>query len=69
MHEYIVMSKYTSFTPINKYYRFNGFILKLRHVFEKHGCPGGNKVKIWQDLLSPKFDPAPPLGACDVSEV
>ena len=28
---------------------------KTRHVFVKHGCPGGNKVKIWQKSLSPTF--------------
>ena len=38
-------------------------------MFVKHGCPGGNKVKIWQKSLSPTFWPAPPPGACDVSEV
>ena len=29
---------------------------------------GGNKVKIWQNLQILYFDPAPPPGACDVSE-
>ena len=31
-------------------------------MFVKHGCPGGNKVKIWQKSLSPIFWPAPPQG-------
>ena len=30
-------------------------VVKTRHVFVKHGCPGGNKVKIWQKsyILTP----------------
>ena len=30
-------------------------------------APVGNKVEMWQKSLY--FDPAPPPGACDVSEV
>ena len=30
-------------------------LYETRHVFEKHGCPGGNIVKIWQKSLSPLF--------------
>ena len=27
-------------------------------MFVKHGCPCSNKVKIWQNLQVPHFDPA-----------
>ena len=30
-------------------------LILTRHVFVKHGCPGGNKVIIWQKSLSPTF--------------
>ena len=40
-----------------------------RRVCESWMPPGGNKVKIWQNLQVLHFDPAPPQGACDVSEV
>ena len=35
----------------------------------KHGCPLLQKVKIWQILYVLHFDPTPPLGTCEVSEV
>ena len=38
-----VHNKVTSFTIITRY------------VLVKHGCPGSNKVKIWQTYLSPTF--------------
>ena len=40
-------------------------------MFVKHGCPGGNKVKFWQNILVPHFDPPNPKGegGCDVSDV
>ena len=42
--------------------------LRTRHVFVKHRCPGGNKVKMWQNLQFLQFDPARPQGTWYVSE-
>ena len=44
-------------------------LISHRHVFVKHRCPGGNKVKICKKSLSPTFILRPTQGAWDVSEV
>ena len=48
---------------------FSNFSNLTRHVFVKHGCPGGIKVKLWQKSLSPTYWTRPPPGSFDVSEV
>ena len=46
-------------TKLIGYSGHHAFLKKNRNVFVKHGCPGGNKVKIWHNLLSPTFWPPP----------
>ena len=47
--------------------KVTSFTISTRYALVKHGCPGSNKVKIWQTYLSPTF--WHPRGAWDVSEV
>ena len=58
-YTHLFHNKVTSFTISTRY----------MYVLSKHGCPGSNKVKIWQTYLTvcPTF--WHPRGAWDVSEV
>ena len=40
-----------------------------RHVFVKHGCPWQQQNQNMAKISVLYFDPTPPLGMCDVSEV
>ena len=40
-----------------------------RHMLVKYGCPGSNRVKIWQTSPIPTFSNPPPPGGWGVSEV
>ena len=45
-------------------------VLNKSHVFVKHRCPQKQQSQTMaKNSLSPKFDPTPLPGACDVSEV
>ena len=35
--------------------KVTSFTISTRYVLVKHGCPGSNKVKIWQTYVSPTF--------------
>ena len=48
---FIILQEYTLLSIT----KMTSFSISTRYVLVKHGCPGSNKVKIWQTYLSPTF--------------